>query len=200
MRHRSTLLRAFTLIELLVVITVIGILVGLLMTVIHSARLQGQIVETRGLLTTLEQAMARYKQDCGVYPENFESNVKPSFLYYLLETGMGAPYIDKSQLTIESGAATVTADLLDVWGNKLKYYRAPIVGPSGVVSSDQRFEFFNTTAALKTALDAFPGNKQSFNLWSTGPDGVDDSSDTAANKGGDPEGQTGDDIVNWLSK
>ena len=58
----------FTLIELLVVIGIIAVLVGLLIVGISAATRRGQMTNTRFLMSSMAQALARFKVDHGYYP------------------------------------------------------------------------------------------------------------------------------------
>ncbi len=184
----------FTLIELLVVILVIGILAGILIPVAVNVKTKGQVAQTLGFMEALETAMEAYKSDCGVYPTHHDPSAigAATFLYCLLEEGRGSPYTDRAKLkmSVTTVPAPQTVEALDSWGNRFRYFRSPILGPnaSGVPKC---FEMYSTTGSLKSALDAFPGNKQSFNLWSAGPDGENDSGTQGGAASHD------DDVVNW---
>lgn len=186
----------FTLIELLVVILVIGILAGILIPVAVSVKTKGQISQTVGFIKALETAMEAYKSDCGVYPEHHDpanTTTQPTFLYYLLETGRGAPYTDRAKLKLSKTTLPTwkDTDVQDSWGNAFRYYRAPILGATAGGSAPFQFKSVQTTALLSAELAAFSGNKQSFNLWSPGPDGENNS----GTQGG--VASYGDDVVNW---
>ena len=60
--------RAFTLVELLVVIGVIAMLVGLLIVGINAAQKRAQKMNTQFLLSSISQALSRFKSDHGYYP------------------------------------------------------------------------------------------------------------------------------------
>ena len=59
---------AFTLVELLVVIGVIAMLVGLLIVGINAAQKRAQKMNTQFLLSSISQALSRFKSDHGYYP------------------------------------------------------------------------------------------------------------------------------------
>lgn len=59
---------AFTLIELLVVIGIIALLVGLIIVGIGAAQRRAQQVNTKFLMSSISQALARFKSDHGYYP------------------------------------------------------------------------------------------------------------------------------------
>ena len=60
--------RGFTLIELLVVMAVIAILAGILLPVIHIARVQAKTTSTKTLLLQIGGALGRYNEDWGHFP------------------------------------------------------------------------------------------------------------------------------------
>ena len=60
--------KAFTLVELLVVIGIIAVLAGLLIVGVGAATRKAQLANTRFLMTSMVQAMARFKADHGYYP------------------------------------------------------------------------------------------------------------------------------------
>ncbi|MCE9618980.1 MAG: type II secretion system GspH family protein [Planctomycetes bacterium] len=73
--HSTRALRAapsrrggFTLVELLVVIGVIAMLVGLLIVGINAAQKRAQRVNTQFLMSSISQALSRFKSDHGYYP------------------------------------------------------------------------------------------------------------------------------------
>lgn len=201
--------RGFTMIELLVVVLVIGILAGIMVPVAMSVYNKGKITETQGFIKVLESAMEAYKADTNVYPEHYDSPSGPgqaTFMFYLLETGRNSPYIDRAKLQTSSSAipAPANIEVLDSWGQPLLYYRAPILGKGAGGAGSARFHTVQTTALLSAALGDFLGNDQSFNLWSPGSDGEDDSSDHPSQQapyqgvaGGDPPDACDDDIINW---
>lgn len=58
----------FTLVELLVVVGIIAVLVGLLIVGIGAAQRRAQQVNTQFLMSSISQALARFKSDHGYYP------------------------------------------------------------------------------------------------------------------------------------
>ncbi|MFC1805746.1 type II secretion system protein [Planctomycetota bacterium] len=60
--------RGFTLIELLVTMAVIAILAGILLPVIHIARVQAKAASTKTLLAQIVGALGRYNEDWGHFP------------------------------------------------------------------------------------------------------------------------------------
>ena len=58
----------FTLVELLTVIAIIGVLTGLLIPAIRSARLKARVARVHGELKDLSAGLEMYRNDCEVYP------------------------------------------------------------------------------------------------------------------------------------
>ena len=65
-RHHARV--AFTLIELLVVMAIIALLVGLIIVGVGAAQRRAQQVNTQFLMSSISQALARFKSDHGYYP------------------------------------------------------------------------------------------------------------------------------------
>jgi type II secretory pathway pseudopilin PulG len=66
-KHRLPL-RAFTIVELLIVIAVIIMLMGILIVAINAATRTAQGANTRSLMSSIKQALVRFKADIGYYP------------------------------------------------------------------------------------------------------------------------------------
>ncbi len=62
-RHHAR--AAFTLIELLVVMAIIALLVGLIIVGVGAAQRRAQQVNTQFLMSSISQALARFKSDHG---------------------------------------------------------------------------------------------------------------------------------------
>ena len=58
----------FTLIELLISMAVIAILAGILLPIIHIARVQAKVASTKTLLSQITGALGRYNEDWGHFP------------------------------------------------------------------------------------------------------------------------------------
>ena len=58
----------FTLLELMIVIVIIGLLVGLVLPAINSARVRARIVEVKKDISDLEQGIAQFKVSFGIEP------------------------------------------------------------------------------------------------------------------------------------
>lgn len=72
-------IQAFTLIEILTVIIIIGVLTGILLPVLSTARTRGRVANTKADIAAIEQAAEAFKSDMGIYPpdQHCEGNGVP---------------------------------------------------------------------------------------------------------------------------
>ncbi len=102
--HRVT--RAFTLIELLVVIAIIGILAGMLLPAMMSAREKGRCAICASNLHQIALAINMYADDFNdYYPAGFRTGISDWELYV-------APYIAKTQTSYGSGGISTSKAFL----------------------------------------------------------------------------------------
>lgn len=168
--------RGFTLVELLVVIVIIVILSALLFPAVVSMRAKARKTETEALLTKVDAAIRRYKQDKGHYPAGISSipaanaittncineNAKTG-LYGLLGAG-GMEYLtdELADSNLDSATKKIVKDTFE---SDNYATGAPIV-----------YAFYTDT----TNFTGWPSNvngpnsgfKREFQLWSLGPDGT----------------------------
>ncbi|MCW8130947.1 MAG: prepilin-type N-terminal cleavage/methylation domain-containing protein [Planctomycetota bacterium] len=157
--------RGFTLIEMLVVIAIVTILGGLVLTALATARKRAAIQRQESLLNTLEKAcIERYATDFNEYPaSNGNDGVLggEQLLKALMTKDKDGPYLKLKEFKTLDTNNNGNEELVDEWYHPLRYVHFRDYGRE-------------------------PPNKNSFRLWSVGPDGIDD-----------PLNPDGDDVVNW---
>ncbi len=203
----------FTLIELLVVIAIIGVLAGLVMVGINAAQQSAQATITRTLIQSIEGALATYHEANSFYPgfgassdagedepralyralcnlPEFEGSLTGAPLFTPKDDQVGLLYEDNNSnaeaTTTEDanesdfgdGTATGTAPdddlvLRDAWGNFIHY-----------MEWESRTQNKNGQDFWGNPVEARRAVRDSFSLWSDGPDQINDLGDE-------------DDINNW---
>ena len=147
---------AFTLIEIMVVIVIIMILVGIVVGAAKFAQVKAATSRAQTELAVMEGALEHYKNDNGVYPPSTTTRPNPlsnsGSLYAALTTPKAYMTFKPNQIAVKSGITCI----VDPFGSPYNYYR-----PGGTDTAT---------------------NSATFDLWSYGPDGQND---------------TVDDIVNW---
>jgi len=151
---------AFTLVEILTVLAIISIMAGITVVVGQTIRNKTKVSETKAMIAATETAASMYYSDLGSYPAEDSPTTTCKGLVTGLVTGGSSPPTGWRGPYIQFDAADLSgtipnANLIDPWNNSYNYDLSP--------SS---------------------GNTASFNLWSNGPNGTN-------NSGGS------DDITNW---
>lgn len=159
--------RAFTLIELLVVIGVIVTLMGLLIPAVTIAKNKAKKTQTVNFLAQIQAACSSYQNANGQYPQ-----------VGMTETGWAANAANLLVAVRTVNREDFRGELKDSYGSII-HYRPAKVYPftTGV------------TAGLINSDD--PPGADSFQLWSLGPNKIDDVSIAD-----DPK-DLGDDLVTW---
>ena len=138
--------RGFTLMELLVVIVIIIVIAASVLTVIPGMRVKAQKKATKAFMERLEIAIEQYYDDNRSYPPTGAEPTKIEDLKKALQ-----PSDSTSKQYIEFDEDELDSDdIVDAWGNPFVY-----------VSSTDASPNFNTTT---------------YDLYSTGPDGITSSS------------------------
>ena len=199
----------FTLVEVLVVIAIIGILAAFLVPTIVKARLSSKIKTTQAEMSSVKSALETYCTRYGDYPPSSIANAykvtvnnlntgNESMTACLRTTRGGGPFIgdwpenrltnkddDRSSKNLLDWAGTKLDwfEMSDVWGNPYVYFHnADYAKPKKF----GRYNFLHQEdcAPAKSKKTGAFCSPTTFQLWSVGPDGV--------NQNGD-----GDDVAGW---
>ena len=167
-KHKTA--QAFTLVELITVMVILMIMASFIMGVGRRARLLAMATKTKSIIASLEVAIGMYHTDTGEYPDD-TSNA--TLVTDLIEdpgdvNGQQGPYMEFKREDYQDDDPA-TGVIVDPWGEAYRYMIMDV-----------------TPAPLITW-----GNVNGYNLWSTGPDGSNDSGDVVN------DAVFGDDIYNW---
>ncbi len=185
---------AFTLVELLIVIAIIGILATLTLTAISAVRESTAAAITRTEVKSLDQAVEHYYQDEGVFPGQAQKGAETENQFPLLFNaifgeraprgpgGRNAPYMQLKEDNVvvydedieayrkaslkERRNTKIDKFIVDAWGNPLQY-----------------------RANKARKVEDYRHNRYRFDVYSTGPDGIDQTIEG--------EEDENDDVGNW---
>lgn len=167
--------QSFTLIELIAVMIIIMIIAGLIVGVGSSARKRALETRAESMIAALEVAIGMYHTDTGEYPPDDDDTPPPdtnspsAILYDRLTNteyndGLGDPDDINGwkgpYMEFKDKDINTNEEIVDPWKNRYIYEEDPA-----------------------------QGNTESFNLWSWGANGINNSAN--------PDGDCGDDITNW---
>jgi prepilin-type N-terminal cleavage/methylation domain-containing protein len=202
----------FTLVEILIVVTIIGILLGIMLPALTMGPRKARVAETALLIQRIKAVLDTYQADFGDYPPtsitdtgvatNGINDGVESLLISLATKEEKGPYFEPEEkflanLDSDSVAASYNLtwyfgdrearEIVDSWGNPLVYfhhrdYENPKVNLQRYKLANKKYaSSVRPKKSLKTST--FP-SWDSFEIWSFGPDGVNDNGE-------------GDDITSW---
>ncbi|MCX7009579.1 MAG: type II secretion system protein GspG [Kiritimatiellaeota bacterium] len=148
----------FTMVELLAVITIIMILAGLVLGAAAWAGRKADLGRCQARMQIIKNALEDYKLDYGKYYQQPAAGPVPYAALFTTPLNTGRPTGEKRPYLTETNFVNSSSQLMDPWG---VYFRYQAPGTH---------------------------NKATYDLWSFGPNGVDDSANT-----------TSDDLNNWAS-
>jgi prepilin-type N-terminal cleavage/methylation domain-containing protein len=193
----------FTLIELLIVIAIIGILIGILVPVVVRFKQQARVEETRARLVALKGALETYASRFGDYPPNSlsvfgvrmpnDTNLGIESATACLATQVdGRPPIENmtgeedlfGNTDGDAVGRNVTKwffgdnalrEILDSWGNPVVYFHFRDYTRPDAFSKYKIGGKVQTCKPQKDASTATFVNPQKYQIWSAGPDGVNEN-------------------------
>ena len=158
--ERSPRKRGFTMVELLAVITIVMILAALVLGGAALASRKADEGRCVQRMQTIKNALDEYKQDYGKYPVQTAKGAVPFAVLFTTPIASGRPTGEKKPYLSDTNFYNGTLGLVDPWGNAFLY----MTGSSA-------------------------HNSATYDLWSCGVNGVDDSANATGS----------DDINNWSS-
>lgn len=176
--------RGFTLVEMLVVISIILLLLALLVVLIRGVVDTARRNRTIGTIHMLDQACQNYKVDFNVFPPSKGGGSTDSSV---LHQYLGTPRM-LSKLVTNSGMTTLKTrkpPLVEFKADQLNL-------PAGRANTDPNPPVAIIDAWARVLKYKSPGvhNLNGVDLWSTGRDGVDNSSASSE--------EDTDDVNNWM--
>jgi general secretion pathway protein G len=174
--------KGFTLIELLIVVAIIGLLASYVMYTITSANIRVKIAQAKTQISHIENTLELYNGDVGFYPPG--DAVYDGGIINVVEALSGKP-------RSEGGGGGPSR----YWEFKEKELANSKYEPSRKVLLDPWGKPYRYTRATDDAGNVKPGihRKSSFDLYSCGPDGVDQNGENDKKAGKD-------DINNWTGE
>ena len=107
--------KGFTLVELLVVIAIIGILMGLVTAGAQAARRRAAVTKAKGMIGSLETAIAMYNGDMGQYPKSGNKTLVSALEEDPKNPDWNGPYMEFKKEDLKEG------EVIDPWGRPYLY-------------------------------------------------------------------------------
>jgi len=114
--------RGFTLTEMLVVMAIIGILSGLILGGVMTARKRGALMSTKTFVTQLEAAINHYEESYGDYPHGSGGVESAEYLYQALASPGWAGQCEFEAKQIADTDSDGRKELVDHWMQPIRYY------------------------------------------------------------------------------
>lgn len=182
--------KAFTLMELLVVIGIIGILAGMVFAGVQVAKKASLKNKTQSILSQVTAALLSYNTLNGTYPDTYAPAWATSGYDGVFKSGASARKATDVSISewetvnklmvdqLNASGQSFSSPINDAWNSALRYRPA-------------KFFLYDDSAPILIDKDAGVPGRDSFQLWSIGPDRL--------NQYGEKTylGKTGDDLTSW---
>jgi len=120
--RRATSPRGFTLTEMLVVMAIVGILSGLIMSGVMTARKRGALMSTKTFITQLEAAINHYEESYGDFPHGAGGVESAEHLHQALASPSWAGQCEFDAKQLGDTDSDGRKELVDHWMQPISYY------------------------------------------------------------------------------
>jgi len=120
--RRAGSCRGFTLTEMLVVMAIVGILSGLILSGVMSARKRGALMSTKTFIMQLEAAINHYEESYGDFPHGAGGVESAELLYQALASPSWTGQCEFEAKQVRDTDSDGRKELVDHWMQPIRYY------------------------------------------------------------------------------
>ena len=205
--HTKRASQGFTLVELLVVMGIIAIMAALTIGVATSLRSRSKRDATRMLIDKVETALDEYKTQVGSYPDAIPTaswlqaklSENPPALgaiatqFHQTNRAVARILSDRDEFSTASGSHSADLIRVTVSGNEQWFLVDTYIQSDEGITPDVKNNMVQDYHLINIVRGGH--NTPGLDIWSTGPNGVNDALKTYA-QNANPQNY-GDDITNW---